>query len=90
MPVTKAEDWAMDMPPPPEGIRMRWLEVLERLAVEWRTVIGLPPAERRYCRNIVRWIMAERGARRSLPTGYIVQAWPADRNGNSIVLVRTR
>jgi len=32
----------------------------------------------------------ERGARRSLPTGYFVQAWINPRRANAIVLARTR
>ena len=80
----------MELPPPPESVRMRWLYLIERLVVEITTVVKLADHERRFARNIIRWIMDERGARRSLPTGYRVQAWLRAREPNAIVLVRTR
>ena len=58
--------------------------------VGWRTAVELKDYERRFRRNIVRWIMTERGARRSLPSGYVVQAWTREKDPGTIVLVRTR
>ena len=89
----KAEEYAAEMPPPPEIIRLRWLGLLEALIVDWRTVVELPPHERRFARNIIRWIMADRGARLELPEGYRVQAWIAGKDFSTfreIVLMRTR
>lgn len=86
----KSDEWAMQLPPPPEVIRLRWLELIERLRIGWRTVIDLQDRERQFRRNIIRWVMAEHGARRSLPTGYAVQCWQSAKHPNAIVVVRTR
>jgi len=86
----KADEWAMELPPPPEAIRLAWLYRLERLIPEMRTEVPLAAHEARFARNIIRWVMAPTGARRSLPTGYCVQAWLPQRGPPAIVLMRTR
>jgi hypothetical protein len=86
----KADDYAMEMPPPPESIQQRWLYVMEPLAIGWRTVIELGQHERRFRRNIVRWIMARHGACVRLPSGMVVHAWSDAKDEGVIVLMRTR
>jgi len=86
----KREEFEAEMPPPPETIRMRWLELLERLTVDWRSPIEMRPVERRFRRNIIRWIMGQDGARRSLPAGYVLHAWIDDRTPDAIIVMRTR
>jgi hypothetical protein len=87
----RQQDHEHELPPPPERIRMRWLELLESLKPDWRTDILLPDHERRFRRNIIRWVMGDMhsGARRSLPAGYVIHAWMTD-DPNSIVVMRTR
>jgi hypothetical protein len=87
----RQQDYEHELPLPPERIRMRFLELLERLQIDWRTNVSLREHERRFRREIVRWVMGDlyRGARRSLPAGYVVHAWMTD-DPTSIVVMRTR
>jgi hypothetical protein len=87
----RQQDYEHELPPPPQRIRLRFLELLESLRIDWRTSVPLPEHERRFRREIVRWVMGDlyRGARRSLPAGYVVHAWMTD-DPTSIVVMRTR
>jgi hypothetical protein len=75
--------------PPPEGVRFRWLELLQQLRVDWRTTLTLPAYEVPFRRHIVRWVMGEYGARRSLPAGMVFHAWLPD-DFDKITVIRTR
>jgi len=91
----KFEDWEREFPLPPEPIRMRFLGLMTLLAVDWRTVVEMRDHERRFRREIIRWIMGDpiggrAVARRSLPTGYVVHAWVDEKRPDTIVLMRTR
>jgi len=91
----KAEDWEREFPLPPEPIRLRFIDLMISLTSDWRTVVELRDHERRFRREIIRWIMGDPHggravARRSLPTGYVVHAWVDERQPDAIVLMRTR
>jgi hypothetical protein len=86
----KYDDWLAEAKLPPESIRLRWLERLEALRLDWRTEVELAPHELRFRREIVRWIMSSHGACRSLPSGYVLHCWPNLKNEARIVLMRTR
>jgi len=55
----KFEDWQQEFPLPPEPIRMRFLGLMTLLAVDWRTVVEMRDHERRFRREIIRWIMGD-------------------------------
>jgi hypothetical protein len=89
----RPQDYERELVPPPESIRMRWLELMQRLHIDWRTLVDLPEPERQFRRHIVRWVMGDPaggGARRSLPAGIVVHAWIPGDDPEHIVLMRTR
>ncbi len=67
-----ADAWT-EIPPPPAKVRLRWLELIQRLEPDAWVPTELTREERGLQRNIVRWVMGERGARRSLPAGIVIR-----------------
>lgn len=89
----RQQDHEHDLLPPPDVIRVRLLPELEQLTLDWRAELPLKSHERRFRRNIVRWIMADarraESAARALPAGYVIHAWMTD-DPAKIVVMRTR
>lgn len=69
------DDWNNNYPPPPLPVRLSWLDKIQRLSLGYKITIELERDHRSLARNIIRWIMANDGARRSLPAGIVVHAW---------------